>query len=92
MTDAEAIDAILDELILALRKWPNWTEDVVHGAAILGEEAGEVLRAALRLTYEGGSVDDLRREVCQCGAMCLRMLRHLDEMRTKPALYSPEEP
>jgi len=41
------------------------------------EEAGEVTRAVLHLAYEGGSIEDVRKELIQTAAMCMRMLENL---------------
>lgn len=59
------------------KKHPGWPEDVIHQAAILGEEAGEILKAAIDVHYNNGSIDDLRKEIAQTGAMAIRMLINL---------------
>lgn len=73
----EALAHVLSELEKARAKHPQWPVDVIHAAAILAEEAGEVVKAALDMTYDGGSVEDVRTELAQTGAMCLRMLVNL---------------
>lgn len=51
--ELEAIVAqILLEVSRAVKKHPQFPEDLIHGAAIVGEEAGELLRACLLLKYE----------------------------------------
>jgi hypothetical protein len=45
--------------------------------AIMVEEAGETLRAALNAEYHEGSVEDIRREAIQTGAMVVRLLSNL---------------
>lgn len=77
VTDYEAIDAILQEKERATLLHPNWPDDPIHQVAIMAEEAGEAVRAALRMVYEGGSVEDLRAELIQTGAMCVRCLGRL---------------
>ena len=63
------------ELASAERKHPSWPTDIVHRAAIISEEAGEVTKAALHLTYEGAmNPTELLKEVTQTGATCLRFL------------------
>lgn len=80
----EALALILSELAQARAKHPQWPVDVIHAAAILAEEAGEVVKAALDMTYDGGSVEDVRTELAQTGAMCLRMLVNLCWAETLP--------
>jgi NTP pyrophosphatase (non-canonical NTP hydrolase) len=58
------------------------TGDMVR--AILAEEAGEVVKASLDMTYDGGSVEDVRTELAQTGAMCIRMLVNLHNNEVKP--------
>ena len=76
-----ALAALATELNRAERIWPCWPMDPVYGAAIIGEEAGEALQAALHLVYERGTEEELRKEVIQTGAMALRMLLYLSTRR-----------
>jgi|GEM_PF-1265692 len=84
MSEQEAIALMLDELDKARAKHPQWPVDVLHAAAILSEESGEVVKASIDMTYAGGSVEDVRKELAQTGAMCLRMLINLDWAETLP--------
>jgi len=74
MTDEQAIDFILKELAFARRKHPKFPEDRIHQAAIVGEEAGELLRAALQAQYEDGHPNACAEEAVQVGAMAVRFL------------------
>ena len=80
-TEEVALKMILDELRIAEEKFPGFPRDVVHGAAILAEEAGEVVKEALDFHYGRTSSDyKLWKEVAQTGAMAIRfLLRILDE-------------
>ena len=78
MTEYAAVDAMLQELERARVKHPQWPTDIVHQVAIMVEEAGESLRAALNHAYEGGSLEEVRREVIQSGAMAIRVLINLE--------------
>ena len=75
----DAINDMLIELIRAENLHPVWPADVVHQVAILNEEAGEAMRAALRSYYnEGGTVEQVRTELIQTGAMAIRALINLE--------------
>jgi len=68
------------EVARATRKFPTWPTDPIHAAAVLAEEAGEVQKAVLQAVYEphkSGPLD-VRAEVVQTAAMCLRFLASLD--------------
>lgn len=72
-----AIEAILLELERAETKFPAWPADMIHAAAIVGEESGELIRAALQCHYEGGGAAEAEKEAVQVGAMAVRFLKHL---------------
>lgn len=77
----DSLDEILTELARAERLHPVWPADPVHQVAIMAEEAGEALRSANSYLHQGKSMIDavqMRRELVQTGAMCLRCLMHLD--------------
>ncbi len=65
------------ELIKAKKKHPNYPEDMFRQLAIMQEEAGEVTKAVLHYHYEGGSLEDIKTELIQTAAMCMRMLENL---------------
>lgn len=68
---------IYEELSRARSKHPDWPTDPVHAVTVLAEEAGELQRAVLQAYYEGGSIDEVRKEAIQTGAMVLRFLENL---------------
>ncbi len=68
---------IAAEVERAEHKHPHWPDDIIHAAAIVGEESGELIRAALQLKYEGGSVEEVRKEAIQTAATCVRLLKNL---------------
>ena len=69
-----AIQDIVQELIIAKEKHPKWPKDWVHRAAIVQEEAGELIRAALQHEYEDAMISDMEEEAIQTGAMAIRFL------------------
>lgn len=83
MTDREQriVAAVMAELERAERKFPGWPADAIHAAAVVGEEAGELTRAALQFTYEGGSADGMIKEAIQTAAMAVRFLLNAEELR-----------
>jgi hypothetical protein len=68
---------ILSEVQRAETKYPNWPECNVKRAAIVLEEAGELIREANQLDEGTGSFSNLRTEAIQTAAMCIRLLKHL---------------
>ena len=78
MTPVERIELELQE---AKKKWPNWVCDPIHAAVILGEEAGELMRAANQFSYENGSLEAMEKEAAQAGAMAIRFLAGLQEYK-----------
>ncbi len=56
------------------KKLHPWPVDIIHQVAVIGEESGEVLQAALNYFYEGASKNMIREEVVQCAATCIRYL------------------
>lgn len=52
-------------------------DDFVYAAAIVSEESGELLRAAIQYQYEGAQPHEMLKEAKQTGAMALRFLKNL---------------
>lgn len=73
------IDLIYDEYCSACKIHKKWPEDIIHAVSIMTEESGESIRAALNHIYEGGSLEDLKKELVQTAAMCVRCLINLKE-------------
>lgn len=65
------------ELVRAKMKHPEWPTDMFRQLAIMNEEAGEVTKAVLHYHYEQGSLEDVKSELIQTAAMCMRMLENL---------------
>ena len=79
--DAVLLIAIFDEMKIAKAKHPIWPEDVVSQAAIVMEEAGEVIREANHIREGHGNFNDLRKELIQTAGTCIRMLKVMNESR-----------
>lgn len=70
---------ILMEVEQAKLKHPYWPDDNVKRAAIILEEAGEIIREANSLDEGKGDYMNLRTEIIQTAGTCLRMLNYLNE-------------
>ncbi len=74
MMEKETSKLVRCEMERARAKFPDWPRDGIHAAAIVCEEAGELIRAALRHRYEGGSTEDMREEALHVAATACRFL------------------
>lgn len=72
-------EAIKNELTKAELKHPDYPECMFRQVAIMNEEAGEVTKAVLHYHYEDGNLYQVRKELVQTAAMCIRMLINLKE-------------
>jgi NTP pyrophosphatase (non-canonical NTP hydrolase) len=85
MASTAILDDILKELKRAKKKHPNWPDHIVARAAIVGEEAGELIRAALNYKYDhigcssDESMDQMKKEAVQTAAMCIRFLETINK-------------
>lgn len=76
------VKAILLELEAAETKHPNWPDNIFEQVTILQEEAGEVSKAVLQWMRESGNIHEVRKELRQTAAMCIRMLKNLKDNAT----------
>ncbi len=76
--EKEEKDAIIAEILQELQwaecRHPGWVKDIFCGLSIISEELGEKHQAALDYVYSGGEKSEIRNELIQTAAMCLRML------------------
>jgi hypothetical protein len=88
MTRDEVVDLIFDELRKAEEKHPGWPEDLVYGAAIVSEEAGELTKACydlhlLRQRFNDKTIattqarQRVKKEAAHTAAMGIRFLLNL---------------
>lgn len=84
-----AIDKIIEELKRAEKIHGGWPEDIIHQAAIVSEEAGELLQGAITYHYTKDLSSKeckklmketlLKKEAIHTGAMALRFLINMEE-------------
>lgn len=78
------LTAILAELERAKAKFPQWPSDPIHAAAIVGEESGELIRAAVIHVYENGSEDECWKEAVQTAVTAIRFLEGIESNHYYP--------
>ena len=71
--------AVLAEVARTESIHPHWPVDFVHGAAIVAEEAGELVRAALNSHYHHADPDEMRTEAIHTAATAIRFLCNYSE-------------
>ena len=73
--EIQALTEILDEYEIAKERHPEWPDDVIHQAAIVSEESGELVRAANMYAMDGViNHCDMLQEATQTAAMGFRFL------------------
>lgn len=65
------------ELKRAEKKHPKFPTDIFQQLSILQEEAGEVTMAVNHYHWDNGTIEDVKEELIQTAAMCMRMLQNL---------------
>lgn len=73
-SDLQALKKVSEELVRARDLHPSWPEDSIHQAAIVQEEAGELIRAALQHEFDDAPKKPMETEAIQTAAMALRFL------------------
>jgi NTP pyrophosphatase (non-canonical NTP hydrolase) len=76
---------ILNEIQKAVKKHPTWPRDAVSRAAIVAEEAGEVIREANHIREGHGDRNALRLELIQTAGVCIRMINVMDAEKSNAA-------
>ena len=76
---ADLFEEVLAELDRATAIY-NWPEDLVHQAAIVSEESGELVKAVNNYYWHlKGSKKDIKEEAIQTAAMAIRFILNLGE-------------
>lgn len=87
------IAEIQTEVERAMRKFPTWPTDPLHALAVLGEEFGELTKAAVEMTYEPHktSFEEFRVEAIQTAAMALRFVSSLETYKFTPGVQHQQK-
>ena len=73
----EISSAVFDEIRRAEELHGAFPEDMIHAAAILAEESGELIQAAIDHTYSKPCLEQMKTEAVQTTAMGFRFLFNL---------------
>lgn len=91
MTQPAILDEILKELRRAKKKHPSWPVHIVARAAVVAEEAGELVRAALNFKYEAKGrfeqkewAKEMEKEAIHTAATAIRFIEALRKEREEP--------
>lgn len=73
---------VFEELKAAQEKFPGWPSDVIHAAAIVAEECGELVKASIDFFNGRGSKAELMLEASQTGAMIYRFMMDIERYKS----------
>jgi len=73
---------IENEISRAKKLHPKWSLDPIHGAAIVVEEAGSAIKAALDFYYGRAGSHLLKKELIHAAAMAIRFLINFEKSET----------
>jgi NTP pyrophosphatase (non-canonical NTP hydrolase) len=79
MKTEEIVKEILSEIDSSIEKHGDLPQDMFQQITIVNEEVGEANKAVLHFHYEGGNLRDVRKELIQSAAMCIKMISQLGE-------------
>lgn len=81
------MEEIKQELKRAKQIYPEWPDDLIHQVSIMNEESGEAIRAALNHVYHGDDIEEVKKELIQTAAMCIRCIEWIDENNSQMELF-----
>lgn len=90
MSEKPNIDAIIEEIreeiANAVTKFPTWPTRLIDAGNVVSEEAGELAKACLQVTYEPHkeTLLGVRDEAIQTAAMCVRLLLSIENYDCSP--------
>ena len=86
MDIVKVLEMISAEVGRATEKFPTWPTHALDAFAVVQEEAAELQKELLQLTYEKhkGSPEEVTKEAVQLAAMAVRFLMSLDTYTFNP--------
>ncbi len=91
MLRKEIWQAVELELRKAKKKFPSWPDHIVARAAIVAEEAGELVQASLQFKYQRkddpagqlAQIEHMRKEAIQTAVTSIRFLECLESVKSE---------
>jgi len=83
METGNALKAVAVELARAEKLHPIWPADLFRQNSVLQEEASEVTKAVNDHEYKNAPLEDIKTEVIQTAAMCIRFLKAIEKMERR---------
>lgn len=85
---------IMAEVEKATRKFPTWPTRIIDAGNVVSEEAGELAKACLQVTYEPHkeTLEGVRMEAIQTAAMAFRFLCSMDRYNCEPGPQHEQDP
>ena len=78
MTEEQIIQIMLKGVQEAEAKHPEWPDDIIHCAAIVAEESGELVQACLEHVYEGKEAVLIQNEAVHTLVTAFRLLKNFN--------------
>ena len=87
-----ALAQIFSEVERAEKLHPDWPTNPIHQAAIVTEEAGELLQASLNHNEHKGSKKAMITEAIHTAASVIRFLKNINEESTDESFHNVSVP
>lgn len=87
-----ALAQIFSEVERAEKLHPDWPTNPIHQAAIVAEEAGELLQASLNHNEHKGSKKAMITEAFHTAASVIRFLKNIKEESTDESFHNVSIP
>ena len=92
MNIENALAQIFPEVERAEKLHPDWPTNPIHQAAIVTEEAGELLQASLNHNEHKGSKKAMITEAIHTAATVIRFLKNINEESTDESFHNVSVP
>ena len=87
-----ALAQIFSEVERAEKLHPDWPTNPIHQAAIVTEEAGELLQASLNHNEHKGSKKEMITEAIHTTASVIRFLKNINEESADESFHNVSVP